>query len=79
MACTSSQLDLGDRASVAQAITGTQPDVVGNAGAWTAVDDCESDPDRAWRINALGVRWVADAARCRSAEPGVRAPPALIG
>ena len=34
-----------------------------NAGAWTAVDDCESDPDRAWRINALGVRWVADAAR----------------
>jgi dTDP-4-dehydrorhamnose reductase len=37
--------------------------VVLNAGAWTAVDDCEGDPDRAWRINALGVRWVADAAR----------------
>ncbi len=63
MACTSQQLDLGDRDSVAQAITGTRPDVVVNAGAWTAVDDCESDPDRAWRINALGVRWVADAAR----------------
>jgi dTDP-4-dehydrorhamnose reductase len=63
LACSSSQLDLGDRDSVAQAITGTQPDVVVNAGAWTAVDDCEADPDRAWRINALGVRWVADAAR----------------
>lgn len=61
--CTSAQLDLGDRDSVAQAIIGVQPDVVINAGAWTAVDDCESDPDRAWRINALGPRWVADAAR----------------
>jgi len=63
IACTSSDLDLGDRDSVAQAITGTHPDVVVNAGAWTAVDDCEADPDRAWRVNALGVRWVADAAR----------------
>lgn len=63
VACDRSTLDLGDRDSVAQAITGTAPDVVVNAGAWTAVDDCESDPDRAWRINALGVRWVADAAR----------------
>ena len=63
IACTSAQLDLGDRDSVAQAITGSRPDVVVNAGAWTAVDDCESDPDRAWRINALGVRWVTDAAR----------------
>lgn len=63
VACDRATLDLGDRDSVAQAITGTTPDVVVNAGAWTAVDDCESDPDKAWRINALGVRWVADAAR----------------
>ena len=63
VACDHAALDLGDRDSVAQAITGTAPDVVINAGAWTAVDDCESDPDRAWRVNALGVRWVAHAAR----------------
>lgn len=63
IACPSSDLDLGDRDSVAQAITTTAPDVVVNAGAWTAVDDCEADPDRAWRVNALGVRWVTDAAR----------------
>jgi len=63
VACDRSTLDLGDRDSVAQAITSVAPDVVLNAGAWTAVDDCEADPDRAWRINALGVRWVADAAR----------------
>jgi dTDP-4-dehydrorhamnose reductase len=48
---------------VAQAIGSARPDVVVNAGAWTAVDDCEADPDRAWRINALGVRWVAEATR----------------
>jgi dTDP-4-dehydrorhamnose reductase len=63
VACDRASLDLGDRDSVAQAITSAAPDVVVNAGAWTAVDDCESDPDRAWRINALGVRWVTDAAR----------------
>lgn len=63
VACDHAALDLGDRDSVAQAITSAAPDVVVNAGAWTAVDDCESDPDRAWRINALGVRWVTDAAR----------------
>lgn len=63
IACDRSMLDLGDRDAVAQAVTGTRPDVVVNAGAWTAVDDCEGDPDRAWRVNALGVRWVAEAAR----------------
>jgi dTDP-4-dehydrorhamnose reductase len=63
VACDRAALDLGDRDSVAQAITGVRPDIVVNAGAWTAVDDCESDPDKAYRINALGVRWVTDAAR----------------
>ena len=63
VACARAELDLGDRDAVLQAITGTKPDVVVNAGAWTAVDDCEGDPDRAWRINALGPRWVSDGAR----------------
>jgi dTDP-4-dehydrorhamnose reductase len=68
IACDSRALDLGDRDSVAGAITGTHPDVVINAGAWTAVDACEDDPDKAWRINALGVRWVTDAARTAGAH-----------
>ena len=63
VACSSAQLDLGDRDSVLAAITSTAPDLVVNAGAWTAVDDCEADPDRAFRVNALGVRWVTEAAR----------------
>ena len=63
IACDRVAVDLGDRDSVLAAITGTAPDVVVNAGAWTAVDACEADPDRAWRVNALGVRHVMDAAR----------------
>jgi len=63
VACDRTALDLADRDSVLSAITGTRPDAVVNAGAWTAVDACEDDPDRAWRINALGVRHVMDGAR----------------
>ncbi|MGH9213177.1 MAG: dTDP-4-dehydrorhamnose reductase [Acidimicrobiales bacterium] len=57
------RLDVGDRAQVDQAVGGARPDVVVHAGAWTAVDACEGDPDRAYRVNALGTRWVADACR----------------
>jgi dTDP-4-dehydrorhamnose reductase len=55
-------LDVTDRDSVLAAVTGTQPDAVVHAAAWTAVDACESDPDRAWRVNALGTRHVAEGA-----------------
>lgn len=57
------QLDVGDRDAVYQAILTVRPTVVLHAAAWTAVDACESDPERAYRTNALGTRWVADASR----------------
>jgi dTDP-4-dehydrorhamnose reductase len=38
-----------------------RPDAVIHAAAWTAVDDCEADPARALRTNALAVRWLAEA------------------
>ena len=63
VACDHATLDLADRDSVLGAITSVRPDAVINAGAWTAVDACESDPDKAWLINALGVRHVMDGAR----------------
>ncbi|HMG40630.1 MAG TPA: dTDP-4-dehydrorhamnose reductase [Acidimicrobiales bacterium] len=63
VAADHSALDVGDRDAVFQAITTLEPDAVLHVGAWTAVDACESDPDRAYRVNALGTRWVADAAR----------------
>jgi dTDP-4-dehydrorhamnose reductase len=47
---------------VLEAVDGLRPDVVVHAGAWTAVDACEVDPDRAFQVNALGTRHVAEAA-----------------
>lgn len=54
------RLDITDRTAVVDTVTEHSPDVVFNAAAWTAVDDCESDPDRAFAANALGARWVAE-------------------
>jgi dTDP-4-dehydrorhamnose reductase len=56
-------LDVGDRDEVMAAVTATRPDLIIHSGAWTAVDACESDPDRAWRVNALGCRHIAEASR----------------
>jgi len=56
-------LDVADRDAVVGVITAVAPDAVVHAGAWTAVDACEADPDRALRVNALGTRHVAEGAR----------------
>ena len=56
------RLDVADRDAVAGAITALRPDLVVNTAAWTAVDACEGDADRAHLINALGPRWVTEAA-----------------
>lgn len=58
-----SALDVADRDAVLGAVTTLRPDAVVHPAAWTAVDACEGDPDRAFRVNALGTRHVADAAR----------------
>jgi len=44
-------------------LSGSQADVVINAAAYTDVDGCERDQDRAYRVNALGPRNLALAAR----------------
>lgn len=54
-------LAVDDRTAVLAAVEGLRPDVVVHAAAWTAVDVCESDPDRAFAVNALGTRHVAEA------------------
>ncbi len=63
VAATRRQLDVADRDQVLGAICTLAPDAVVHAAAWTAVDACEGDPDRALAVNALGTRWVADGAR----------------
>jgi dTDP-4-dehydrorhamnose reductase len=63
VACDHAKLDVADRDNVLQVVDAVGPDAIVHAGAWTAVDACESDPQRAYGVNALGTRWVAEAAR----------------
>jgi len=56
-------LDVGDRDAVLGAIGVAQPDAIVHCAAMTAVDACESEPDRAFLVNALGVRFVMEGAR----------------
>ena len=55
------RLDVTDRSAVLGAITTLRPDVVIHCAAWTAVDACEADADRALLANGTAVRWVAEA------------------
>jgi dTDP-4-dehydrorhamnose reductase len=56
-------LDVADRTAVQTIFEAVRPHVVIHAAAWTAVDACEGDPDRAFAVNAMGTRHVAEAAR----------------
>ena len=60
------ELDITDRRAVRETILKTKPDVVINCAAWTHVDACESDPDRAFADNATGPENLA--AACKEAD-----------
>jgi dTDP-4-dehydrorhamnose reductase len=55
-------LDVVDRTAVLAATESFRPDIVLHGGAFTAVDACESQPDTAYSVNALGTRNMAEAA-----------------
>lgn len=55
-------LDVVDGPAVRAAVHEAEPDVIVHAAAWTAVDACEADPQRAEAINAAGTRHVVRAA-----------------
>lgn len=57
------RLDLGDPASIARTIQEGAPDIVVSAAAYTAVDQAEDEPERAFALNAMGAGAVAKAAR----------------
>lgn len=59
LAAAHADLDLSDRDQVEQVVAAFGPDAVVNTAAMTNVDDCERDPERAFAVNALGVRHLA--------------------
>ena len=60
---TRHDLDISDEAGIREHIDAAAPDVVVNCAAWTDVDGCESDPDKALRVNARGPELLALACR----------------
>lgn len=61
VALTHRELDVSVERDVFAAMADAEPALVVHTAAWTDVDGCELDPDRAHQVNALGAWWVARA------------------
>ena len=61
VALTHANIEVTDRASVAAAIGAHRPDLVINTSAFHNVDVCETEPERAFLVNAIAPMYVADA------------------
>ncbi|HIE05076.1 MAG TPA: dTDP-4-dehydrorhamnose reductase [Candidatus Latescibacteria bacterium] len=55
--------ELSDGGAVRKALSKLSPDVVVHTAAWTDVDGCEKDRERAWMVNVEGTRHIAEACR----------------
>jgi dTDP-4-dehydrorhamnose reductase len=55
-------LDITDEEAVSKLVNSIKPDIIINCAAMTAVDLCESEQDKAYKINALGPKYLAEAA-----------------
>lgn len=60
--CDLPRIDIGDKNSVDAYLNASRPDVIINCAAYTAVDACETEVELAFRINALGPKYLAQAA-----------------
>jgi len=57
------EADIADAGQISRVISYAKPNVVIHAAAFTAVDDCERNPDLSFQVNAEGTRNVALACR----------------
>jgi len=60
---THKDLEITDMNSVKQIFSRYKPGVVINTAAFVRVDDCETEQDKAFKVNALGARNIAVAAQ----------------
>ncbi len=65
---TRAELDVGDGQAVMNVVQAERPDLIIGAGAYTAVDKAESEPQVAERANSTGPRNLALAARATGAR-----------
>ncbi len=61
-------LDITDESKIESVFASERPDVLINCAAWTDVDGCEIDPDRAHRANTHGPELLAIACRKTGAQ-----------
>ena len=59
------ELDIEDRESIDRVMAAVEPSAIVNAAAYTAVDQAEAEPERAFRANCDGAARLADAAARR--------------
>ena len=67
LAFTHRELEVTDGAAFTARAREVKPDWIFHLAAWAKVDDCESDPERAHRVNAEGSRQAAEAAKATGA------------
>jgi dTDP-4-dehydrorhamnose reductase len=60
---THADLEVADLAQIRSVLTGIGPELVINTAAYHRVDDCETQVMEAFRINALGVKYLAEVSR----------------
>jgi dTDP-4-dehydrorhamnose reductase len=63
---THDELDVAEEHAVRHLVDAVRPDLIVHAAAWTDVDGCEGDADRAHAVNALGPWGLARACRDRA-------------
>ncbi len=63
--CSSKELDISNREMVEAIVSRQHPDVLINCAAYTAVDNCETEKELAWNVNAQGPANLAQAMEAR--------------
>ena|ERR1035441_8044507 len=61
LTCGRNTVDLADHEQVRKFVRSTAPDIILNAGAYTAVDRAESEPDLARAVNARAASMLSSA------------------
>src|SRR5690348_677666 len=64
---THEQLEICSRKAVREAVAATRPHSIINTAAFHRVDDCEEQAERAFAVNVMGIRNLAEEAEVAGA------------